>query len=86
MENASADDSQNWVSNQTNAEVCVVLSGHERIEGNFCNGNLGFQSAFKDNRGGAWVAQSVKCLTLDFGSAHDLTVVRSGSVLSVGPP
>ena len=26
---------------------------------------------------GAWVAQSVKCLTLDFGSGHDLMVVRS---------
>ena len=24
--------------------------------------------------GGAWVAQSVKPLTLDFGSGHDLTV------------
>ena len=35
---------------------------------------------------GAWVAQSVKCPALDFGSeGHDLTVVRlspaSGSVL-----
>ena len=26
---------------------------------------------------GAWVAQSVKRPTLDFGSGHDLTVVRS---------
>ena len=24
--------------------------------------------------GGAWVAQLVKCLTLDLGSCHDLTV------------
>ena len=23
---------------------------------------------------GVWVAQSIKCLTLDFGSGHDLTV------------
>ena len=34
----------------------------------------------------AWVVQSVKCLTLDFGSGHDLRVVRwspaSGSMLS----
>ena len=26
---------------------------------------------------GAWVAQSVKCATLDFGSGQDLLVVRS---------
>ena len=36
---------------------------------------------------GAWVAQSVKCPTLDFGSGHDLTVMgsspMSGSVLAV---
>ena len=30
--------------------------------------------------GGPWVAQSVKCLTLDFSSAHDLGVVRSSPV------
>ena len=38
---------------------------------------------------GAWVAQLVKCPTLDFSSGHDLTVVRSsptlGSMLSMGP-
>ena len=43
----------------------------------------------KTNSWGAWLAQSVKCLTLDFGSDHDLRVVRlspaSGSVLSVEP-
>ena len=36
--------------------------------------------------GGTWVAQSVECLTLDFGSGHDLMVVRSsptsGSILT----
>ena len=35
---------------------------------------------------GAWVAQSVECLTLDLGSGHDLTSMRSspalGSVLT----
>ena len=35
----------------------------------------------------AWVAQSLKCPALDFGSGHDLTVVSlspmSGSVLGV---
>ena len=30
---------------------------------------------------GAWVAQSVKCLTLDLGSGHDLRVVRSNPML-----
>ena len=38
---------------------------------------------------GAWVAQSVKHLTLDLSSGHDLRVVRSspglGSVLSMEP-
>jgi len=38
---------------------------------------------------GAWVAQSVKCPTLDFGSGHDLRVGRLspilGSVLGVEP-
>ena len=30
---------------------------------------------YKDGKSwGTWVAQSVKCLTLDFGSGHDLTV------------
>ena len=28
-------------------------------------------------RRGTWVAQSLKHLALDFGSGHDLTVVRS---------
>ena len=27
--------------------------------------------------GGTWEARSVKCLTLDFGSGHDLRIVRS---------
>ena len=31
---------------------------------------------------GAWVAQIVEHLTLDFGSGRDLKVVRSGSALS----
>ena len=38
---------------------------------------------------GAWVAQSVEHLTLDFGSVHDPRVMGSspklGSVLSVEP-
>ena len=38
---------------------------------------------------GAWVAQSFKCLTLDFGSGHDPRVVGSspalGSALSMEP-
>ena len=38
---------------------------------------------------GAWVFQSIECLTLDFGSGHDLTVVGLSptwdSLLSVEP-
>ena len=38
---------------------------------------------------GAWVAQSVKHQTLDFGSGHDLRLMRlrpmSGSVLGMEP-
>jgi len=38
---------------------------------------------------GAWVAQLVKRLTLDFGSGHDLKIMRSspvsGSMLRVEP-
>ena len=38
---------------------------------------------------GTWVAQPVKCLTPDFGSGHDLRVVRwnpvLGSVLGMEP-
>ena len=36
-------------------------------------GPIGRVTAQKVSRG-AWVAQSVKRLTLDFGSSHDLTV------------
>ena len=44
----------------------------------------------KSTLGAAQVAQSVRCLTLDLGSGHDLRVVRSspdasGSVLDVEP-
>ena len=43
----------------------------------------------KDKGQGAWLAQLVKCPTLDFGSGHDLKVVRlipmSGSILGVLP-
>ena len=31
---------------------------------------------------GTWVAQLVKCLTLDFGSGHDLRVMRSSPMSS----
>ena len=31
--------------------------------------------------GGTWVAQSLKCPTLDFSSGHDLTVMRLSSTL-----
>ena len=38
---------------------------------------------------GTWVAQSVECPTLNFGSGHDLRVLTSnprlGSMLGVGP-
>ena len=41
----------------------------------------------KRQKRGTWVAQLVKCLTLDFGSGHDLTVgeftTRVSSVLMV---
>ena len=43
-------------------------------------------TSYKCSHRDAWVAQSVKCPTLDFGSGHDLVVVRSspiwGSTLS----
>ena len=32
---------------------------------------------FENENTGTWVAQSVKCLTLDFSPDHDLRVVRS---------
>ena len=42
-----------------------------------------------DKNKDAWVAQSAKCPTLNFGSGHDLRVVRSspmsGSALGVEP-
>ena len=41
------------------------------------------------SEGGAWVVQSVKCLTLDFSSGLDLTVLSLsptwGSMLGVEP-
>ena len=36
----------------------------------------------KKHSRGAWVAQSVKCLSLHFGLGHDLKVLGSSSVLS----
>ena len=42
-------------------------------------GNNGFENDFRD----AWVAQLVKRPTLDFGSGHDLKVVRSNPVLGL---
>ena len=36
-----------------------------------------------ENSGGHWVTQSVKQLTLDFGSVYELRLVRSS--LSLGP-
>ena len=36
---------------------------------------LGVGFTLKKANQGAWVAQSVKCQTLDLGSGHDLTVV-----------
>ena len=39
--------------------------------------------------GGTWVAQSIECLTLDFGSGHSPRVIRSspasGSTLTMEP-
>ena len=53
---------------------------------NLLNKNSTFK---KIARGIAWVAQSIKCPTLDVGSGHDLTVVRSspllGSTLAMEP-
>ena len=34
--------------------------------------SLGKVAALTSNPRGTWMAQSVKCLTLDFGSGHDL--------------
>lgn len=35
------------------------------------------------NLRGVWVAPLIKHLNLDFGSGHDLTVVKSGSTLEM---
>ena len=46
-------------------------------------------SGHKTDIGGPWVAQSVMGRTLDFGSGHDLKVVRLslalGTMLGMGP-
>ena len=59
-----------------------------RMSGGWCK-ILNFLKTLYDSRGTS-VAQSVKCLTLDFGSGHDARVMVlspvSGSVLSVEPP
>jgi len=39
--------------------------------------NFGLKRENKESKRGLWVAQSVKHPTLDFGSGHDLRVVRS---------
>ena len=36
------------------------------------------QARFKSQSRGAWVPQSVECLTLDFGSGHDLSLWDQG--------
>ena len=36
---------------------------------------LSIRSSKNKKNTGTWVAQSVKCLTLDFGSGHDLSVL-----------
>jgi len=50
---------------------------------------LSLKKKKKEGRGCTWVAQLVKCPTLDFGSGHDLRVVRSspmsGSTLGMEP-
>jgi len=52
--------------------------------------NFGLKRENKESKRGLWVAQSVKHPTLDFGSGHDLGVLRSspasGSALGVDPP
>lgn len=42
-----------------------------------------FNLDFKDKVWGAWVAQSIKCLTPDFGLGHNLRVVRSRPALGI---
>ena len=39
------------------------------------------QHTLKESCQGAWVAQSVECLILDFGSVHNLGVERSSPAL-----
>ena len=74
-------------------EVCGSMSS-ENLWLACCNGDmwwhcLGFIMAFvfvqKLGIRGIWLAQSVECPTLDFSSAHDLTVLRWSAALSVEP-
>ena len=57
-----------WVLIQLNKSVITInLSGCELG---------GDQTNIKGPSGGAWVVQSIKCPTPDFGSGHDLRVLR----------
>ena len=57
-------------------------ANHKEISEEYDSG-VGPQYNKDSSSWGSWVAQSVKRQTLDFGSAHDLTVV--GSSLGVEP-
>ena len=68
-------------------DVSVSADG-ERVWGFLCFLIFSVLILNMINIWGAWVAQAVKCLTLGFGSDHDIRVVRSSpaldSVLSAG--
>ena len=57
-------------------ENSVVLEDH--FGNSVCKECMRIRKILKQpKQGGAWVAQLVKHLTLDFGSGHDLRVMRS---------
>ena len=77
--------------------ACVLLSpaaenengpftGHTQPTKVFFQFNIGLQPLKIGRNWGAWVAQSVKHLTLDFGSGHDLTAQEFESRLGSSSP
>ena len=64
--------------------MCYIdfMVKHDLIMKNVWANLTGKQSLIKEKYyRGAWLARSVECLTLDFGSGHDPMVVGSGSAL-----
>ena len=68
------------------SEIQTVNAEHSKIIRDFCSKKIIWIACKELSTRGTWVIKSFGHLTLDFGSSHDLRVMRLSLIVNVESP